>query len=503
MAGSVIIIGSGFSGLSAATFMAKAGWRVTVIEKNSQPGGRAGQLNEAGFTFDKGPSWYWMPEVFERYFRLFGKSTSHYYDLQRLDPSYRIYWDEGFTDLPADFEALKQTFESIEYGSGEQLEKYIKEAGLKYETGMKNLVFKPGRTPAEFLNWEFMKSMMHLNLFGSMKTHVRKYFKNPKIHRILEFPVLFLGALPENTPALYSLMNYADMKGGTWYPSGGIYSVVRAMYDLALEYGVKFNFNENAEKIVVENGKAKKLITGKNEYSPDAIISSIDYHHSETFLLDPEHRSYSTSYWESRVMAPSGMIYYVGLNKKIRDLQHHSLFFDVPFDQHADEIYKSASWPSNPMFYVNASSVTEPGMALPGREGLFILIPIASGLQGDDGSTRDRYFKLIMDRIEKHLGQDITGSVIFRKAYSIKDFMVEHNAFRGNAYGLANTLGQTALLKPSCKSKRVKNLFYTGQMTVPGPGIPPCLISGEVVANELLKDHRKTTRKKSYLEPAA
>jgi phytoene desaturase len=484
----VVVIGSGFAGLSAASFMAKAGWQVTVVEKNAGPGGRARQLKENGFTYDMGPSWYWMPDVFERYFISFGKKVSDYYKLLRLDPSYRIYWNDDYTDIPASYEDLKKTFEKLEPGSAAMLDKYLKEAEYKYETGMNKLVHKPGRSLTEFLEIDVIRGVFKLDVFTSVKKHVQKHFKNPKLRQLMEFPVLFLGALPENTPALYSLMNYADIKGGTWYPEGGMYAVVDGMYRLALELGVTFIFNEDARKINVTDKSAEELVTDKNVYEADVIISGADYHFTETSLLAPEYQSYSPSYWKKRVMAPSCLLYYIGLNKKLVNIQHHSLFFDVSFEQHGKEIYTTEEWPSDPLFYVNATSVIDKNSAPPGCENLFFLIPIAAGLQGDTEEVRNKYFDMIVKRMEKYTGQSIADSVIYKKTYSVSNFISDYNSFRGNAYGLANVLKQTAILKPACKSKKVNNLFYTGQLTVPGPGVPPSLISGEVVAKEILKE---------------
>jgi phytoene desaturase len=489
MSSSVIIVGSGFAGLSAASFMAKAGWQVTVIEKNSTPGGRAQQLNENGFSFDMGPSWYWMPDVFESYFEKFGKRVSDYYSLKRLDPSYRIYWDDGFTDIPADYDEFKKMVDEFEPGASEQLEKYLAEAAYKYETGIHKLIHKPGRSFTEFIDRDIFKGVFKLDVFTSIKKHIHKYFKSSKLRQLMEFPVLFLGALPENTPALYSLMNYADIKEGTWYPKGGMYSVVKAMYELAIELGVKFFFNEEAEQIFVQNDRAKNLVTNKMVHVADVIISGADYHFTEEKLLAENYRSYSETYWEKRVMAPSCLLYFVGLNKKLENTIHHSLFFDVPFGQHAKEIYDDPQWPTNPLFYVSVNSVTDDTVAPAGCDNMVLLIPVSSGLENDDEITREKYFQQIIKRMEKHTGQSILDAVIYKKTFSVSDFASEYNSFRGNAYGLANTLMQTAVYKPSCKSKKVKNLFYTGQLTVPGPGVPPCLISGEVVAREVLKEY--------------
>jgi phytoene desaturase len=484
---SVVIIGAGFAGLSAAAFMAKAGWQVTVVEKGPTAGGRARQLKEQGFTFDMGPSWYWMPDVFERFFNCFGKTTSDYYHLTRLNPSYRVYWQEGHSDIPANYEELKALFEKFEKGSGQKLDQYLKEAFTKYQIGIQDLVYKPGQSLTEFLDWKVVSNVFKLDVFTSIKTHIAKKFQDPRLRQLLEFPVLFLGALPQNTPALYSLMNYADIVGGTWYPDGGMFSIVKAMQSVAEEQGVVFRFSEEAKEIIIEKGAAKKLITDKGEYEADVIISGADYHFTETALLPEQYRSYTESYWDKKVLAPSCLLYYVGLNKKLKGMIHHSLFFDVPFEQHADQIYSNPQWPDDPLFYACVTSKTDATVAPEGHENLFLLVPIASGLNGDTDALREFYFGKIIKRLEEHCGEPIRDSIVYKKSFSVSDFINEYNSYKGNAYGLANTLRQTAIFKPSCRSKKVKNLFYTGQLTVPGPGVPPSLISGEVVSKQVLK----------------
>ena len=487
MSKKVIIIGAGFAGLSAAAFMAQAGWQVTVVDKNETAGGRARQLKADGFTFDMGPSWYWMPDVFERFFNQFGKQVSDYYTLERLDPSYRVYWEKSFTDIPAQYGLLKALFESIEPGSGQQLDHYLQEAAHKYRIGIQNLVYKPSQSLTEFLDWEVVKNVFRLDVFTSIKKHIAKHFKDEKLRQLMEFPILFLGALPKNTPALYSLMNYADIIGGTWYPQGGMYTIVQGMQQLAEDLGVQFKFEEEAKEIVIDKGAAKKLITTKGEYAADVIISGADYHFTESALIPHAYRSYTESYWDKKVLAPSCLLYYVGLNKKLTNVLHHSLFFDVPFDQHADEIYAQPQWPTHPLFYLSVSSKTDATVAPEGCENLVFLIPVASGLKEDSEAVREHYFDLIVKRLEHHIGESINDSIIYKKTFSVSDFETDYHSYKGNAYGLANTLSQTAILRPSCQSKKVANLFYTGQFTVPGPGVPPSLISGEVVSKQVLK----------------
>ena len=484
----VIIIGSGFAGLSAAAFMAKAGWKVTVLEKNDQPGGRARQWKSDGFTFDMGPSWYWMPDVFERYFAQFGKSVTDYYTLERLDPSYRVYWPEGPMDSPASLPALQRLFESIEPGSATRLQQFMDEAAFKYRVGVQRLVFKPGQSLTEFLDWEVIKGVFKLDVFTSMKQHVHKFFKDPRLRQLMEFPVLFLGAMPEQTPALYSLMNYADVVGGTWYPKGGMYAIVDGMYRLALELGVEFRFNEAVTSIELSASAVKSVTTSLGTYIADVVIGGADYHHIETALLPASHRSYSDLYWDSRTMAPSSLLFYIGLNKKLENVQHHTLFFDTPFEAHAKEIYQNHQWPEAPLFYMCTTSVTDDTVAPPGHENLFLLMPVAAGLKGDTTALREKYFNQIIGRLEKNIGQSVKDAVVLKRSFALEDFKNDYHSFKGNAYGLANTLKQTANLKPNCRSKKVKNLFYTGQLTVPGPGVPPSLISGEVVAKEVIRN---------------
>ena len=487
MSKKIIIIGSGFASLSAASFLAKAGCSVTVLEQHAIPGGRARKLEAEGFTFDMGPSWYWMPDVFERFFNQFNKNVADYYSLKRLDPSYTIFWEDGKMDIPSNLSDLKELFESYEVGAAKNLELFLKEAQYKYEVGINKLVFKPGNSIIEFADWEVVKGVVRLDVFTNMKHHVGKYFKNPKLKQLLEFPVLFLGALPQNIPALYSLMNYADIVGGTWFPKGGMYSIVEGMFNLAKELGVNFKFNEKVTSFTFNTNKISKVNTENNSYEADVVLGGADYHHIETTLLPTNFQSYSSSYWNTRTMAPSCLLYYIGINKKLNNLQHHTLFFDTSFEVHGNEIYTSKTWPKNPLFYMSATSVTESSVAPDGCENLFFLIPIAAGLQGDTEEVREKYFELIIARAEEKLQQQIKPHIIYKKSYAVQDFINDYGAFKGNAYGLANTLMQTSILKPSCKSKKVKNLFYTGQLTVPGPGVPPSLISGEVVSNEILR----------------
>lgn len=483
----VIIIGGGFSGLSAATHLSAEGYEVTLLEKNHTPGGRARKFEAEGFVFDMGPSWYWMPDVFEDYFSRFGKKPSDYYQLKRLSPSYIIHFRDGDTlKVPSKVEELFELFESYEKGSSSKLKRFLEEAQYKYEVGMRDFVERPGHSILEFADFRVVKSLFRLQMFQSMSSHVRKLFKNPKLIELLEFPVLFLGATPENTPALYSLMNYADLVLGTWYPMGGMHKIIEGMVQLAEEKGVQIVCDAEVTEFGMEGNSISEVVSQKGRFKADIVIGAGDYQHIEQDLLPLKFRQYSAKYWESRVMAPSSLLFYVGIDGKVNGLAHHNLFFDADFSVHATEIYESPKWPSDPLFYVCAPSVTDVSVAPEGKENLFILIPLAPGLE-DSGELREKYYHMVMERLEKKVGQEIRGKEVFKQSYAMDNFKNDYHAFKGNAYGLANTLLQTAFLKPKMKSRKVKNLFYSGQLTTPGPGVPPSLISGRVVAREVQK----------------
>ena len=487
----VVVIGSGFAGLSAATHLAdKANCTVTLLEKNDSPGGRARKFEHQGFVFDMGPSWYWMPDVFEHYFATFGKKPSDYYDLIRLDPSYAVvYGQEDVLDIPADLGEFKAMLDRIEPGAGANLDKFLAQAKYKYEVGIHDLVQKPSRSIFEFTSPGLLVDMVRMDIFQSMSKHVRKFFSHDKIIRLMEFPVLFLGETAENIPALYSLMNYADIALGTWYPKKGMHEIIKGMVQLAEEKGVNIRYSSEVEEIEVANGIAQcvRLKSGE-KISADVIVAGADYHHVDRHLLNPSYSNYSEEYWDKRVMAPSSLLFYLGINKRLNNLRHHNLFFDEPLGPHADAIYTNPRWPDKPLFYASVPSITDPTVAPEGMENMFLLIPLAPDLE-DSEEMREKYYHIIMDRLEKISGQEIRSHVIYKRSYAHSDFKSDYHAFKGNAYGLANTLLQTAILKPGLKNKKVPNLYYTGQLTVPGPGVPPSLISGGVVAKEVMKEN--------------
>ncbi len=481
----VAIIGSGFSSLAASAYLAQAGYEVTIYEKNTTVGGRARQLKKQGFTFDIGPTWYWMPDVFERFFGDFGKNPSEYYDLIKLNPAYSVYFGEkDFITIGDTLDKICLAFEKEEPGSSKKLQQFIAEAKDNYDIAIKDLVYRPGISPLELVTPVTIKKLGQF--FSTISKEVRKEFDNPRLVSILEFPVLFLGAKPSNTPAFYSFMNYADFGLGTFHPKNGMYSVIQGMESLAQSLGVNIQLEQNVEKIIVDGNTATGLVVNSEEIKADIVLSGADYHHTET-LLDKKYRQYSENYWEKKTFAPSSLLFYVGFDKKLENVEHHTLFFDVPFEEHAKDIYDSPKWPDEPLFYASFPSMTDESAAPKGQEAGIFLIPLAPGLE-DTPELRSQYFDIIMDRFEKLTLQEAKKYVIFKESFCINDFIEAYNSYKGNAYGLANTLLQTAFLRPKLKSKKVKGLFFTGQLSVPGPGVPPSLISGKLVSSLIQKE---------------
>lgn len=488
---SVSIIGSGISGLVASCFLARSGYDVTVYEKNTTIGGRARVLSQDGFTFDMGPSWYWMPDVYEDFFNQFGKSASDYYQLKQLDPGFQIiYSNTDVIKVPASAEQLRAVFEEREPGAARRLEKFLREAAFKYNIGMKDLVRTPAYSWMEFVRIPVLKAVFKMNLFSSVRSYVRRYFKDPGLISLLEFPVLFLGAMPGNIPALYTLMNHAALSQGTFYPMGGMGKIVSGISELAGSLGVSIKTSSPVSNMLTARRKVNGLEINGSIVPTDAVIAAADYHHVEQKLLRVPFRNYAESYWKEKTLAPSCLVYYIGVNKVLPGLEHHNLFFDSDFEQHARDIYSEPTWPADPLFYVCCPSKTDPSVAPPGHENLFILIPVAPGLKEEDG-LRDAYFDKVINKIESYCGLRFSADIVVKQDYGIHDFIRDYHAFKGNAYGLANTLMQTAVFKPSMRNKKVENLFYTGQLTVPGPGIPPAFISGEIAARQLIKHLKK------------
>ncbi len=480
----IAIIGSGFSSLSAACYLAQAGNDVTIFEKNETIGGRASQFKKDGFSFDTGPTFYWMPDVFDRFFSDFNRKRSDYYQLTRLDPGYKVYFEKADAiDVSVSLDKLYAAFEKEEAGSSTFLKKFLSMAEFNYNAAMDEVIYRPGKSPIELVTFA---TASRLGQFAkSISKTIRKNVKSPRLIKILEFPVIFLGAKPQNIPTFYCFMNYADMILGTWHPKGGFYKVIEGFSKLANELGVKTQTNSPVDKIEVDKNSATGLIINKEFVAFDFIISGADYHHTET-LLDPQYKNYNEAYWEKKTFAPSALLFFVGFNKKLKNINHHTLFFDTNFDNHINTIYDSPSWPKEPLFYTSFPSITDDTAAPEGKEAGIILVPLAPGLE-DTESIREAYFDQIIKRIEKITDQRLSNDILFKKSYCVSDFVKDYNAYKGNAYGLANTLMQTAFLKPKMENKKIKNLVYTGQLTVPGPGVPTTIISGKIASDLILK----------------
>ncbi len=509
----VLVIGAGFAGLAAAAHLARGGARVTVLERHDEPGGRARTWSESGFRFDMGPSWYWMPDLFERFFRAFGHEVSDLYDLHRLNPSYRVVWpgvegspslrpstggqDEGAAfrcdstvwDVPAGVAALREAFESVEPGAGAALDRFLQETGKIYEAANSDYLFRPSLTVREFVDPRLVAEVVRMRMLRSMASHARSFFRTERLARLVEWPVLFLGASAKKTSAMYSLMSYADMALGTWYPMGGMHRIIQAMVRVARDEGVEFSFGSRVDRIRVREGRAVgvELRGVQGVRTADAILATADYHHVEQELLGPEHRQYTQRYWDRRTMSPSSLLFYLGIRGDVGDLPHHTLFFDQDLKAHMDAVYRRPAWPRAPLFYVCAPSVTDPSVAPTGASNVFILVPLAPGLEDSDAARED-VFSGVMERLEAHVGLPLRERLIVKRSYAMRDFEADYGAFRGNAYGLANTLRQTGPFKPSLRSSRVRGLYFAGQLTVPGPGMPPSLVSGELAAGVLLRD---------------
>jgi phytoene desaturase len=492
----VTVVGSGFGGLSAACFLADAGADVTVLEKNDQFGGRASRLERDGFTFDMGPSWYLMPDVFERFFGQFSKAPEDYYDLERLDPHYRIFFKDGQTvDVRADREQNRELFESIEPGAGEAFDDYLATSERHYETAMDKFVYEDRSRLRDWVDLDVMRAApVGLQLIGSMQGHVSDYFDNPKLQQIMQYTLVFLGGAPKNTPALYNMMSHVDFNLGVYYPvpkdgegPGGIGVVVESVVDLAEELGV--TFEAGTEVTEITRRKSGFLVADGNggERHPDRVVVNADYAHAEQDLLPEHERQYDADYWEKRTYAPSAFLLYLGVEGDVPELAHHTLVLPTDWDPHFEKIFDDPAWPDEPAYYCCVPSETDDDVAPDGHTNMFVLVPIAPGL-ADDPGVRERYREGILDDIADHTGVQLRDRIVVEESFCVSDFVERYNATQGTALGLAHTLRQTSLLRPSNRSSAVDGLYFTGSFTTPGIGVPMCLISGEHTANALIDD---------------
>lgn len=483
----IVVVGAGFAGLACAALLAANGHEVVVIEKNSGPGGRAQVFERDGFRFDMGPSWYLMPDVFERFFSRFGKRPGDFYDLKRLDPSYRIFFGpEDWVDISADLSKNVELFESIEPGAGEKLLEYVGIASYQYEAAVGEFLYKDYRSILDFFSKRTLLEGRKLHVFESIDRYAKRFFKSEKLRRILEYSMVFLGGSPSNTPAMYSLLSHVDFNLGVWYPVGGMGSVVNALQALAESHGARFVFNCEAKQLEVRGGKVVAVRTPEETIAADTVVMSADYPHCEMDLLAPEYATYPERYWRKKVLAPSALLIYLGLSKPLPKLLHHSLSFQHDWVKHFEAIFDSPAWPEKPSYYMCCPTKTDPSVAPPGCENLVILVPVAPGLDDRD-DVREAFAEEIIDRLEDLTGEPIRQFIVSRTLFSQRDFSSVFNAFRGTALGLSHTLLQTAVFRPSHRSKKIDNLFYTGQYTHPGIGLPMALISAEITSQIIEK----------------
>jgi phytoene desaturase len=515
---SVGVIGSGFGGLSTACYLADAGADVTVLEKNEQLGGRASRLEADGFRFDMGPSWYLMPDVFERFFAHFGKEPSDYYTLSRLDPHYRIFFKDGDrVDIVPDVEANVETFESYERGAGEKLREYLDTSETHYDVAMNQFVYEDRPRLRDWVDLDVMKAApIGLKLVGKMDDYVSGYFENPKLQQIMQYTLVFLGGSPKNTPALYNMMSHVDFNMGVYYPDGGIGAVVDALVELGEELGVSYRTNAEVTEIIsrkdglelelapavdpvyevpdaatvpdrAESDGGVSAARGGERLAFDYVVSDADYAHTEQELL-PEHlRTYDADYWESRTYAPSAFLMYMGVEGDVDPLAHHTLVLPTNWDPHFAQIFDDPEWPEDPAYYLCVPSETDDSVAPEGHSNLFALVPIAPGLE-DSEATRERYRELVLDDIAENTGVDLRDRIVFEEQFTVSEFAERYNSMAGTALGMAHTLRQTALFRPDRRSEKVPGLYFTGSYTTPGIGVPMCLISGQHTADAVLED---------------
>jgi len=481
----LIVIGSGFGGLAAAALFARDGSNVLVLEKNEQPGGRASVWKKDGFIFDMGPSWYLMPDVFEKFFSEFGKKPKDYIDLIRLDPSYRVFFDkDDFVDISADIKKNLDIFEKIEPGAKEKMKEYLKLSEYEYDIAMRDFIYKDYKHLTDFFKPKLIVEGTKLHMFKKLDSFIQRYFKSEKIRKILEYTIVFLGGSPYESPALYSLMSHVDFNMGVWFPKGGMGKLVEAMYKIAKEQGAKFKFNEPVKKILVKNNKVVGVKTTKGKYDADIVVVNADYAWAEQNLLEKDYQSYSKRYWEKRKIAPSAYLLYLGLDKQLKRFIHHNLYFHPNWEKHFDDIFKDLKWPKDFSYYVSCISKTDKKTAIKNGENVFVLIPVAAGLK-DNEITRKKYFDKTIEHMEYLAGENIRDHIVVKRIFAHNDFTSRYNAYKGTALGLAHTLKQTAIFRPKHKSKKLSNLYYTGHYNHPGIGVPMVIISSQILADIL------------------
>lgn len=485
----VIIIGAGFAGLTTAALLAKEGFKVTVLEKNHEPGGRAITYREKGFVFDMGPSWYLMPEAFEHYFKFFNKTPRDYFKLVKLDPSYRVYYGKNdHYDISSELKDNRKNFNRIQKNGYQQMLRYLDLAGYQYKVAVKNFLYRDYNSIFDFFNKQVVLEGTKLNIFKSVDSLGTKFSLLDKLKKITGYTMVFIGGSPKMTPAFYSLMTHIDLNLGVWYPMQGMWKIADALYKLGQEQGVEYRFKHEVKKILVDKKTANKVKTNKGTFPADIIISNADYVHTEMDLLEKRSRCYSAGYWHNKVIAPAAIIIYLGIKKKLKNIRHHNLYFHDNWDEHFDTIFKNPSWPDKFSYYVSCPSKTDKSVAPRGCENLFFLVPAAAGLKDTD-KLREKLADKAIRHFEDLIGQSFKKAIKVKRIFSQRDFIKEYHSYKGSAFSLAHTLFQTAVFRPARKSRKVRNLYFTGQYTHPGVGVPMTFIAGELTAKRIIKDY--------------
>jgi phytoene desaturase len=487
----IIVVGAGFGGLSGAALLARDGHEVTVLEKNEGPGGRASVYADQGFFFDMGPSWYLMPDVYEHFYKNFNKKPEDFFQLDRLDPSYRVFFDDDrMVDVESDLEKNYQLFDTFEDNGGEKLKEYLDSAEKMYELSVKELLYRDYRSIFDFLNGKMLLSGMRLNILENLDHFVNRKFESDYSRKIVQYSIGFLGSSPQRTPSLYHIMSHIDLTMGVFYPQGGMRKVAQSIYELALSEGAEFKFNQPVTEIIIQDKKVTGVKTDKATYNADLVLVNADYPYSETELLEEKYQTYPAKYWEKKVLAPSSMVAYIGIDREMENLVHHNLFLDKDWAEGFDTLFdpKKARWPDKPSYYVNIPSKTDKTAAPPGMDTLFILVPLAPGIE-DTEEHREKLYNHIMDDLEAKTGENIRDHILVKRIFALDDFKERYNAYKGTALGLSHTMRQTALFRPAHQSKKADNLYYTGQYTHPGIGVPMTLISSEIVTQEINERH--------------
>ena len=505
-----VVIGGGVAGLASATLLAQEGHSVTLFERHERVGGRAGTLERDGFRFDTGPSWYLMPSAFDHFFQLLGTSTREQLDLRRLDPGYRVFTEPDAqgerapaVTVPAGAHAVRALFERLEPGSAQRVDEYLASAREAADFAERYFLYNPFTRLGKLATPELIKRVPHLTrlLSQSLETWVNERFCHPVLRQILQYPAVFLGTSPAEAPAMYHLMSALDLDQGVQYPMGGFWQFVSRLERLAIEAGVEIVTDAEVTGINTHRRRVQSITwrrRAEHVALADVVVSAADLHHTETQLLVRADQSYPEEWWEKKKSGPGAIIVMLGVEGKLPQLPHHSLFFTTDWQSNFEAIFGANTRVPDPAsVYVCKPSATDAGVAPKGCENLFVLVPVPAdtdlGHGGPDG-TGDGLVEMVADRVIDQVAgwagiHDLRSRIRVRHTLGPADFADDYASWRGGMLGPAHTLTQSALFRPQNQSRRVKGLYYAGATTAPGVGVPMCLISAELVLKRIRGDH--------------